>query len=348
MTVCPPFLFGARSRRGAKRMRVFVVVAFAASPTALSHAETQDARTASSLEQVLATDAALSVLDFKLRDSYEFALSRLSVQGKAFIEEGEASWVKYISQICRASEVDDQTAWSKKCLAKEYLGRILYLKDLIITRGAFQFISVDRNCAHKASDDNTGSHPGWATHHWAWPRIDRPQTPLTERWNQLAADASGRGEDCEDADEDTKMSYGFGLANARLISVDWSYWFYGHGAAHGNGTSYTATMVLSPELHALRPEDLFRPEAPWHERLGALLLAELRRTVPTDQFPLYGDFNGFAAQIASDPTRWALGMEGITFNFNRYEIGPYVYNPPTITLAWSDLKDILIADPPVP
>jgi hypothetical protein len=295
---------------------------------------------------VSASAAAEPSQEQQLAAAYRDALRQLSVEGSKRLADGQQSWENYVTAICQADGTTDQTAHRQQCLGRAYSDRIDRLKGAVVTKGPFEFVQVTGYCAGRMADDDTGDHRGWVTHEWAYPRIERPITPSTERWNELVADKVPP-QRCDDADTDTGLDYALGLVTDRLISVDWSSSFYPHGAAHGGGAISTQTIVLTPTPHALRPEDLFRPDGRWRQVLQAALLDDLREEVPADQWPLYGKFDAFVAQVAADPERWSLDENGITFSFDQYEIGPYSYSPPSFIIQWSDLRDAMVADPPI-
>jgi hypothetical protein len=295
---------------------------------------------------VSASAAAEPSQEQQLAAAYQDASRQLSVEDSKLLAAGQQSWEKYVGDLCQADGSTDQATHREQCLASAYSERIQRLKGAVATKGPFEFVQVTGYCAKRTSDDDTGNHPGWVTHEWAYPRIGQPIMPSTERWNELIA-GKVPPKPCDDADTDTGLDYTLGLVTDRLISVDWSSWFSPHGAAHGGGAASTQTIVLTPTPHALRPEDLFRPDGPWRQVLQAALLADLREEVPADQWPLYGKFEAFVAQVAPDPERWSLDENGITFSFDQYEIGPYSYSPPSFFIQWSDLRDAMVADPPI-
>jgi len=297
---------------------------------------------------VSASAAAEPSQEQQLAAAYQDALRQLSVEAGKLLAAGQHSWESYVGDICQADGGADQAIHREQCLASAYAERIDRLKGAVATRGPFAFVQVTGYCARRMPDDDTGNHPGWVTHEFAYPRIDKPATPGTELWNQLVA-GKVPAKPCDDADTetDTSLDYALGLVTDRLISVDWSSWFFPHGAAHGGGAAFTQTIVLTPAPHALRPEDLFRPDGPWRQVLQSALVADLREEVPNDQWPLYGRFEAFAAQVAADPERWSLDENGISFSFNQYEIGPYSYAPPGFIIPWSALRDAMVADPPI-
>ncbi len=132
----------------------------------------------------------------------------------------------------------------------------------------------------------------------------------------------------------------------RFISVRYDISVYSAGAAHPNLFYKTLTwdIVGASEV---RLADLFRPDAPYLERLSALAIADLER-----QYAAFGeglealsaDIRAGAAPREESFGAWTMSADGLSIHFEPYQVAPYAAGPQHVTLPWSRLADILAVD----
>jgi uncharacterized protein YecT (DUF1311 family) len=297
-------------------------------------------------ERLVCGDDALSAADSKVAETYAAALHRLSPEGQQRLRQSQLGWSAYVDALCPMIKHPEEHTQAVSCLALAFADRIRDLQMAAVSRGPYLFSRVDeyRVSTLRARADQYDT--GLASHHVSYPRIDQPVTSQTSEWNALVV----RGDQfnsCDSGDGDTVTNYSIGFVTADLISLDWVNSEYCHGTPHGFGESESQTLVLSPQPHPLKPADLFRSDAPWAERLAALLLAGVKQAARDKNVAFEERDAAPIADVARDTRRWSLGTDGIGFQFDAYEIGPYIFQP-RVVVSWVDLRDVMVQKPPVP
>jgi uncharacterized protein len=297
-------------------------------------------------ERLVCGDDALSAADSKVAETYAAALHRLSPEGQRSLGQSQLGWSAYVHALCPMITHPEKHAEAVSCLSSAYTDRIRDLQLAAVSLGPYLFSRVDRYSVSTLRTRANEYDTGLANHHVSYPRIDQPVTSQALLWNALVV----RGDQpsaCDGGDGDTDTDYSIGFVTAELISLDWITSDYCHGAPHGFGESESQTLVLSPQPHSLKPADLFRSDAPWAERLAALLLAGVKQAARDKNVAFEERDAAYIADVARDTRRWSLGTDGIGFQFDAYEIGPYIFQP-RVVVSWVDLRDVMVQRPPVP
>src|SRR5579862_8956801 len=73
---------------------------------------------------------------------------------------------------------------------------------------------------------------------------------------------------------DSWVDYRIVNATAELVSMVFSYYWYGHGAAHGISARLPSTWLWQA-ARELRADDVFDPAKPWRDALVRLCLNQL-------------------------------------------------------------------------
>ena len=76
----------------------------------------------------------------------------------------------------------------------------------------------------------------------------------------------------------------------------------------------------------------------WQAKLQARALKAVKTTEGED---LLLDDPKSINDLVVDPSRWDFAKDGLVLQFEPYEIAPYAAGAPTVTIPWSDLKDLL-------
>src|SRR5690606_9214685 len=126
------------------------------------------------------------------------------------------------------------------------------------------------------------------------------------------------------------------VAGDTRISLEVDYYWFGHGAAHGNyGIDYFHYLI--GEDRALEASDIFTGED-WQAVLRDAAWSELKRE-HSDW--LFAESRDDIADIVVDPTRWGLDDDyGLIIQFQPYEVAPYAYGAPTVSVSWESLEAI--------
>ncbi len=297
-------------------------------------------------ELLVCGDDGLSAADKNMNEAYTTALARLSPKGAELLRQSQRGWLHYVDAYCPMAADPAEHARAISCVAQAYANRMDDLQFAARQIGPFLFSRIDQYGVSVLAMQADQHHAVLARHHVAYPRIDQPATELTARWNALVVhkdELSG----CDAGDGDTFTDYSFGMVTPNLIGVTWTMSDYCHGTPHGFGRTETQTLVLSPQPHPLTPADLFRPDAPWAEHLTMLLLAGVQEAAQNAQVALDDVAKAHIAEVARDQQRWLLDKDGIGFQFDPYEIGSYIFQPRVVVL-WNNLRDVMVANAPVP
>jgi uncharacterized protein len=296
-------------------------------------------------EKMICANPALSAADTKLGGLYTAALQRLSERGRHQLRDDQRVWLHYLSDACPISaDADAGTADpAESCMQSAYSDRTRDFAQIAIRKGPFLFTGVYRYSVTRLEAKQGPYDTGLAKHELSYPRIDSPVNPMTTKWNRKQIGKGGPYEYCDGNDGDTSAIYNLGLANARLISATKGFWIYCHGAPHGFGNSHVETTVLFPSPHSLQPNDIFRTDAPWRERLNDIALASIRKA--SVDYSLEHLSTTRVASYVADPTNWTLRQDGLALIGASYEFGA---GPLDVTIPWSELRDVMVQNPPVP
>jgi len=302
------------------------------------------AHSASAREKAICGDRALSALDGKLGRLYRERAALLSPQGSKLLQESERSWLRFVGTVC-SSDGPENKPWlsMRSCLTRQYNNRIRQIQQ-VGQIGPFFFNRVDLYAAEPAQDDY-GSASGFYIQHAGYPQIDNANSPELRAWNQDNARRPEKDGDCGPGDYDT--DYEVGYANARFISVEWKDSTYCHGTPHGFGGVKSNNTVLSPQLRALEPQDIFGSGENWASPLKEYFWAVLTQTGwhPPDNQP------DIKRQVEGDfvqPDRWLFTKDGLQVAFDSYEGGCNACTPQPVTVPWSTLKPLLSGSSVVP
>ena len=285
-------------------------------------------------DRVICSDKYLSEAVEKVDQGFAAAQALLSADGRRQLQDSQATWQRALETMCAVKSGVDIT----RCIGNLYRDRAGDL-TAIQRKGPFIFSRVDRY-------DVVGAAPDLFLRHVAYPQIDVPSTPVEKQWNAEAAQKwpPVKGAICDGREGDVTFGYSLGLATDRLINLNWWDWYFCHGAAHGFGGNSVETKLLQPTLRLLEPADLFRSDSGWRERLSALALAII---VKANGGPLAEHHEKNAVDGAADPRHWLLRPDGLQIIYGLYSLGPYAFNP-DVLVPWSGLKDVIVANPPIP
>lgn len=304
------------------------------------------ARAASEHEQAICSDPTLSDSDSQVSALYAAAVALLSADGAKLLEEGQLGWQKFLADACPAGMPRPAAV---HCLSKMYRQRIRDFRQIAIRKGPFLFNRVDHYGVSQLDRPVDGFDTDLVTHHSSTPRIDQPVTPITTRWNQInARPDNGSETDCGAGDGDTWLDYQIGFASAHLISIQWVTSFYCPGTPHGYDSFETETLLLSPDPRPLQPDDIFRADAPWRQHLAELVGEKVQAAADAEHVDIGEGAKHVAGDLAVDPKDWIINENGIEIAFAPYVLRLGRGFHPDITVPWTALRDVMIANPPVP
>ncbi len=86
--------------------------------------------------------------------------------------------------------------------------------------------------------------------------------------------------------------------------------------------------------------DLFHPDVDYLSRLTPLIDEELARRD-------FGYDPGTAEDVMQERENWNLLPDGLRFNFDEYEVGPYAAGPQSVLIPWDAIQDLINPDGPL-
>ncbi len=281
-------------------------------------------------ERAICGDPSLSLADDRLASSYRSDVARVSPEAALVIRNDQRAWLKDLDALCTPGTSADPF---RACLLRAYGERQRALDDLVQQHGPFTFFIVHRSLVKRMSDDTLVSTA-------EYPQIDRPQSPAQRAWNRSVERSPDKASSCDDGAGEMDEARSVRFATSMIISTSLDTYFYCTGTPHGTGMRVSSADMLTPSLHKLTPEELFKSGAPWKAFVGAAVAAGVRAAAesggysppeipkPTDDF-------------GTDMSKWALGTDGVTVEFDPYELNMGRNFEPRVLVTWRELAPFL-------
>jgi uncharacterized protein len=300
------------------------------------------AKASSVFEKTICADPELSADDDTLAVAYATATGGLTRTASDAMRAGQRSWLQSLDVACADDMLpDDQPVDEARtaCLHTAYTSRISTLEASRMYSG-LRVYNID---AYRAAPDPQGeNYYKVATHMQSLPRIDG-DSELAKAFNafvektepKLAGSATAPPAENE-ASSDTELNVSIKRITGNRIDLRVEGSWYGHGAAHGN-YSIDYLHFLRGENRELTAEDVFAGKD-WQKHLADLVLAQLK----ADRGDLLWEIEpDWLEETVADPTRWDLSPDGLTMQFQPYEVASYADGAVTATVPWTRLTDDL-------
>lgn len=271
--------------------------------------------------------------------------AKLSPEGARLLAQDEAAWLKAEFQLCQASIGPDLTLGT--CLGRALGERLRDADQAAVQMGGYTFQRAESHAAipipaAQLVELSVGEGaPRAVVRHLAWPRIDSPVTPATQRFNELAR----RPDPAADELMDNTIDYTIAFAGPALISVRFNTYNYAPGAAHPNGGT-EALNVLMASGRPLEAGDVFRGNTGWEDFLTAKAAAGLAKV-----FADYGEppAQNLIRDAVTKPRLWIISRDGLSLLFPPYALGgPYALGEQEVQVPWVELRPYLRPDAPAP
>ncbi|SFZ86604.1 Protein of unknown function [Devosia enhydra] len=314
-------------------------------------------RATTAFERAICADPELSGDDEVLAVAYATAIGGLSADAGATMRAGQREWLAYVERACTpdgqplAAAYDDD---GLNCLKSEFTSRISGLEESRMIGGK-RFYLLERFKTEPPSGEEEWNKV--KTTRVSVARIDGTDA-LAEAFNayvagetadwfaaidaeaQNAANPEAEAEEGEDEfDADTDTTLVVDRVASRMISLEATEYWYGHGAAHGN-YAITYRHFLSDQMRPLEASDIFAGED-WATPLAGIVSAALKAQMGDG---LWDDYETAVAEAVVDPARWRFTESGMEFRFQPYEVTAYAAGAPVASVPWHDLRDILTED----
>lgn len=302
-------------------------------------------KAASPFEHAICDNPELSRADERLATTYATATGGLSEPALKALRSDQRTWLDFAQRACtrdnRPMSTGRYSEDGVSCLVSTFAGRSDVLETSRMISGQ-RFYPLSRYATFLDPDGVGNDDYYWpvATHQFSFAQLDGSDAAadafnafVAEQVDALAG-ASG-GEPGEgDQTSDTSNSITVKDVDERMITLDVTTYWYGHGAAHGN---YTISLIhyLRDKQRALEASDVFGTKG-WQKALLGLVVDELKAEHGED---VMLDSPGDIADIVTDPTRWDLSDPyGLVIQFEPYEVAAYAYGAPTVRIPWAALE----------
>lgn len=321
-----------------RRLLPLVLFLFAVAPT--QAASFDCVKAARPPEKLICADAALGRLDGELAAAYAARLRPLSEPAKAELRRGQREWLAFWSTHCgdakgRLPAADAEVV---ACAREQYGQRLSVLnsRDRILgdiplypasqyaiqpSQGGVDWIRHATDIRQRPAVDVTAA-----------PAQKRNLARLLERW---LADGMPAGQGADEGQDSSDSESGRAFIDSLpfLLSTGTTSNFYGHGAAHPV-SGFSSAHFFLPEARPMQAADIFRDGSPWQDGLTRLAENALRREL-ADSYYLER-FDELKA-LTVEPSRWRFDKQGLSLQFNPYEVAPYAAGAPEVTLPWNAL-----------
>jgi uncharacterized protein YecT (DUF1311 family) len=299
-------------------------------------------KASTSYEKAICDDPELSKLDEQMAEAYAAARDRVSGEGREAILSSQREWLNFAERACSPDAAPREGAYDEDglfCLRNRLGNRIDDLK-FDTSKGDLSFYPVQR---YRAVED-TETEGWWQAAHKTlrYPVIAGEGDEAT-RLNDFVRRLVGNTvNDFDDyftpdgySDNDTNISVS--EVTAERVTFEQLDYMYGHGAAHGNyAISYH--HYLRKLARPMREIDIFS-RADWPSVAVPAIEAALKQELGEDGY--WRDSMTYADVMLPEIDRWVLSPEGISFQFQPYEVTAYAGGAPVALVPWPVLEGYL-------
>jgi len=291
----------------------------------------------------------LAAIDGEIREALVAESASISDAGAQLLVQNQARWREAARVSCGLLDAETApTLEQQSCLESEFRERLADAQNAVQEVGGFVFQRVELMEAAPVTAqiaDATGmadAAPVAIVRDIRFPRIDGPQTPEIQRFNDIVARQPQHS--LGDATSEI-VDYQIVFAGPELISVRFVSSEDTLGAAHPNN-SVNSVTVLMREGREIAVADVFSAGSGWEDFLTARAVAAI-----TAQFSEY-DFappERDVRETATKPHLWLVSEQGLTVLFPPYSFGgPYALGGTEVVIPWADLRAYLNPAAPTP
>ena len=303
------------------------------------------AAAATPIETAICGDAVLSETDSIMALAFAHAMAGLTEEAGIVARQGQRDWLSYSDTVCADENLrgDDVPEVERvTCLQRLYDERLAILEQNRLVNG-HRFYTVDRYAA--LPDDDARFKLGLKVSSSL--RIDGV-TPFAQAFNAAAAEIteaySGQYEDFAGTTMDDTVAHEDNSALMRIVShndarlsvrldIEW----YGHGAAHANG-SFGMFHFLFDEARQMEPADIFEGKR-WQSTLAELVAERASADIGDDAV---GYDAADMSYVVDDTLQWLFTDAGLMIEFEPEQVVPN--GTPAIVVPWSRLETMMAGD----
>jgi Protein of unknown function (DUF3298) len=282
-----------------------------------------------------------------VREALVAEAAQISDAGAQLLVRNQSRWLEARRISCGIAAAEPN-AEQQACLQSELRARAADAKGAVQEMGGYTFQRMELvnstpvSAAAAAASGLGESAPAAITRDIRFPRIDGPQTPAIQRFNELVAQQPQFR--LEDSTNEL-VNYRIAFAGPELISVRFDSSADTLGAAHPSSTSKAVTVLMT-QRRALAEADVFSSASGWEDFLTQRAIADLTRQYREDGFvPPERDVR----ETATKAHLWLITEQGLTMLFPPYSFGaPYVMGGAEVSVPWADLRPFLNPAAPAP
>jgi len=323
--------------------------AHVAAPTQVAHLLDPCANNQTGFAHTLCATPSLAALDTQIRQSLQNDASTLSGEGAQMLVQNQQRWREAQRIACGwVNPAAAPTADQSTCLLNLMRSRIGEVRDAVLSLGGYTFERVELLDAAPVTDAMRSSSglgsdaPPAILRDIRYPRIDVPQNPQTQRFNELVAQEPQFR--LQDATSET-VTYHIAYAGPDIISVRIDSSADQLGAAHPSDSSKAITVLMRTG-RLLEASDVFRDGSGWEDFLTQRAVRDLTR-----QYRSYGfaPSPSDVRETATKPHLWLVTDAGLVLLFPPYSFGgPRALDGAEVTIPWTDLQRYLNPNAPAP
>lgn len=298
-------------------------------------------KAATSYEKAICVDPALSELDELLAASYNQTRDGLGQAGRDAVLANQREWIHYAERACAGGAAPLKVAYDEDgryCLESVLRDRI---DDLSFDHevGPYAVFEIHRYRAVKDTDFEEWNRAGQKS--LSYPvfaggdQVAAINAAILDIVNPALSDFDNDYE--IDGYSDDDLSVAIEAVTSQRISFSEGTYSYGHGAAHGN---YSVNYVhyLTQEQRVLREIDIFS-DANWPNVAMPEVVASLIAVLGEDGVWLDDPRSILNSLINTN--RWILSPDGISFQFQPYEVSSYAAGAPIAQVPWEVFDGML-------
>jgi hypothetical protein len=186
-----------------------------------------------------------------------------------------------------------------------------------------------------------------------YPQLEGTSDPSVARFNEMirarvTRDTAAYRQDFLGGSNGSEfyLSYGVGLANDDLVSLDLIYYFYYGGAGQRNATSETINYDLR-HGRLIKLEELFRPGSNYEKLLSDYCLRDLKKQYRDEEWATDERLQLSVEHVVGDEEQWTITPDGLDLIFDSSEIGPSGAGETNVVVPYSALRRVIRPDGPL-
>lgn len=304
--------------------------------------------TAEGFAQSVCANRPLAALDTQIREALVAGSANVSDAGAQMLVQNQRRWREAVQFSCGVGADAEPDSEQQACLEGQFRTRLQGARTAVQQMGGYTFqrmelVEAAPFSTQAAIASGLGDMaPPAVVRDIRFPRIDGPQTPEIQRFNDLVAQQPqyALSEGVNEA-----VDYEIVYAGPELISVRFVTSEDAIGSAHPNNSAKAVTVLMN-EGRPLAAGDVFRADSGWREFVTERAVEEITRQFSDYDFvPPQRDVR----ETVTKPHLWLVTERALVVVFPPYSFGgPHVLGGTEVAISWADLRTYLNPAAPAP